>query len=563
MTRRRERRSATDLRAFRLRSDFWILFVGVVYFFLPPQGILAVASSEEFTFDRYDIFIGTAMRQTVLTGHLLGGDMMELAVVNIREDDDRILRIFTFGDDGWVSKIETTLPSSVLFVDVANINGRDRLIAYEPSGLSWFEPESATMRKLVKVTTNYNVTSDGLGYAGSGTKGPADEGEIPNIDISRDLNHDGLDDLVLPDVDGFWISIQKSDGSFTDVVKLGPPEPFQDAIALGDTRSYGEVGISPLTVPWYLSRVYEMDYNQDGRSDLVFWNEDHFDVHLQDERGQFSREAVSFTCDVPFDTDGAYSNIFGYADGNAFSLLVGFRRKTERTMLIAIRDMNGDGYADFLTHTLKGRSILRQQSRYAVYLGKPSSAGIVFERHASATIQPRGKRGGMEHGGYSSLWLMDIDGDGQVDILRGDVKMGTRAMVRALVGDSITMGAEVYRMEDGVYPDHATTKRMLKADVDFSGGRDAGFAPFVLVGDVNGDNRSDVLAGKNRGEMHVFLGVPRSELFAEKPQRVGIPLPGDERNTWLVDLNQDNKEDVLMHFPSTTEPHRVSMLITR
>ena len=47
------------------------------------------------------------------------------------------------------------------------------------------------------------------------------------------------------------------------------------------------MGITALTVPWYLSRIHEMDYNQDGRNDLVFWNEDHFDVHLQDECGQF------------------------------------------------------------------------------------------------------------------------------------------------------------------------------------------------------------------------------------------------------------------------------------
>ena len=41
--------------------------------------------------------------------------------------------------------------------------------------------------------------------------------------------------------------------------------------------------------PWSQSRVHEMDYNRDGRRDLVFWNEDHFEVHLQDERGLFDR----------------------------------------------------------------------------------------------------------------------------------------------------------------------------------------------------------------------------------------------------------------------------------
>ena len=29
------------------------------------------------------------------------------------------------------------------------------------------------------------------------------------------------------------------------------------------------------------------------RGDLVYWSEDHFEVHLQDERGRFARAAVA------------------------------------------------------------------------------------------------------------------------------------------------------------------------------------------------------------------------------------------------------------------------------
>ncbi len=40
-------------------------------------------------------------------------------------------------------------------------------------------------------------------------------------------------------------------------------------------------------------------------------------------------------------------------------------------------------------------------------------------------------------------------------------------------------------------------------------------------------------------------------------------LNGDGEYTWLVDLDKDRKQDILMHHPSTTEPHRVTMLIAR
>ena len=108
-------------------------------------------------------------------------------------------------------------------------------------------------------------------------------------------------EVVVLNTDGFWIAIQQSDGSFSEAVKLGPPEPFLDEVS--DKRSYREVGINALTIPWYLSRVHVMDYDQDGRSDLVFWNRDHFEVHHQNERGLFDSIAKSFTTPVPFDSD--------------------------------------------------------------------------------------------------------------------------------------------------------------------------------------------------------------------------------------------------------------------
>jgi hypothetical protein len=75
----------------------------------------------------------------------------------------------------------------------------------------------------VEVATNYH---------------PTDEREIPHVDITRDVNGDGRDDLVGPNADGFWIVTQCRDGSFSDPVKLGPPEPFRGQIAVEDQRSY-------------------------------------------------------------------------------------------------------------------------------------------------------------------------------------------------------------------------------------------------------------------------------------------------------------------------------------
>ena len=120
------------------------------------DALRADQAAAEFTFDEYEVVTGVAKRQTVLTGFLLGGAVAELAVVHIDENDDRRLRVYAFGDVTWAPKLDATLGPEVLFVDVANIGGRDRLVTYERGRMNWFDPESATERALVAVTSNFN-----------------------------------------------------------------------------------------------------------------------------------------------------------------------------------------------------------------------------------------------------------------------------------------------------------------------------------------------------------------------------------------------------------------------
>ena len=92
---------------------------------------------------------------------------------------------------------------------------------------------------------------------------------------------------------------------------------------------------------------------------------------------------------------------------------------------------------------------------------------------------------------------------------------------------------------------------------------------------MTGDDRSDLLIGSDGG-LRVFVGVPGPDLFAGRPQSVAVTVPNDEEYTWLVDLNADGKQDVLMHHPFIlrdahgaprrppgTEPHRVTLLIAQ
>ena len=399
------------------RILFSILVFGV--FLLGCTGLFGeeveqmTPAAEEFTFDQYEVITGSAKRQTVLTGFLLGGTIAELAVVHIDENDNRHLRIYAFGDGTWAPRLDATLRPEVLFVDVANIGGRDRLITYERGNLNWFDPESAMERPLVSITSNFK---------------PPRSGEIPHVDITRDVNADDRDDLVVPDSDGFWVFIQMSNGTFAEKVKIGPSTEME-RIRGADGYRYA---------PWSQSRVHEIDYDRDGRTDLVFWNEDHFEVHLQDEHGLFASVATTFKTDVAFDSDRLSLLTTGDMTGK---------------VLHSLTDLNGDGVADMVVFKLSGKDISSKHSSYEVHFGAPTpDGGIVFSQGVDIAFQSDKKI-------QLGLDRHDFNSDGQVELMITTIdieflKGSPWKSIKGFMGDDIWLDIEFYQMEEGRYPRH-------------------------------------------------------------------------------------------------------------
>ncbi len=393
------------------------------------------------TFEQYEVLTGSAKRQTVLAGFLLGGAVADLAVVNIEKSGDRRLRIYAFSGGSWAPTLDATMRPGVLFVDVANIAGGDRLITYERGRLNWFDPESATERALVAVTSNFK---------------PPRRGEIPHVDITRDVNADDRDDLVLPDSNGFWVFIQMAGGAFADPVKLAPSAGAGMTIEAPGYR-YS---------PWDHGRVHEMDYDRDGRSDLVFWNEDHFEVHRQDEHGLFTPAATTFTTDVAFDSDDPASLAAPQGirhrrrDHMPTGGSAGHRLAMTGRVLHSLTDMNGDGVTDLVVFSLKVKSMWSANSTYEVHFGSPThDGGTVFAPEVGTEIQSNGLPVGM--------LPRDLDHDGQVDMMFTTIEIGVFKTLGMFIGAIFTGSApltlEIYSMEGGIYSDkpNATRKTRL------------------------------------------------------------------------------------------------------
>ena len=516
---------------------------------LPPQ----------VAFDRYEVVTDSAERQTVLTGFLLGGPIAELAVVSVDEHDGRRLRIYAFAGSAWRPSLDIALGPEVRFVDIANIGGEDRLVTYESGRLSWLDPKRGTGELLVAVPSDFASPR---------------HREVPHVDITRDVNGDGRDDLVVPDSAGFQVFVQAGDGTFANPVGIGPPTDMS-RIRGADGYRYD---------PWSQSRVHAIDYDGDGRRDLAFWNGDHFAVHLQEADGRFRAVAETFTTEVGFDSDKLSSLATGDMTGR---------------VLHALSDVNGDGVGDLAILALAGASSSSKESSYEVHLGTRTPDGRTeFAPSADIVFRSPGRI-------QLAVDRHDLDGDGQAELMFTTIDVaslsgGLFKRLKGAMGDDTWLHLEFYRAGRGVFGDAANARRPMALDGAPSH-REPGWVPLdvvlrgglherrrtqdgyrrafnrtLLIGDVTGDGRSDLLIETTPWALEAFAGVPGPELFARIPQTVAVELPNDGEYTWLSDLNRDGRQDIVIHHPFTlrdphggrlrppgAERHRVTLLLSR
>ncbi len=547
----------------------------------------ADAQPAEYTFDRHFIDIGPALRQTVLTGFLLGGDVADLVVVQIEEDGDRRVRVYAFEESTgmvgsrngerpeenvkrspprthgtWKLRMDARLRPGVTFVDVACIGNRDRLITSEPGRLNAWDPDSATEYELVSVTTGFQTPH---------------EGEVPHVDVTRDVNGDGRVDLVVPGVEGFKVFVQMESGAFADPVVTGPPADL-DPILGADGYRYD---------PWSVSQVHEFDYNGDGRVDLVSWNGNRFEAHLQGSQGLFDPDPSTFTVEARFDTDDFTVLATGAMTGK---------------VLHSFTDMNGDGIADMVIYSLEGVQIDDKRSAYEVHFGaRGSNGGVRFASGVDVAIQSDGNI-------QLAMECLDFNGDREPGLVVTSIEKkylenSIFKRIKGFMGDDVWLNLAFYRMEAGRVPNRPNATRRIQLDgapsprepgwvpldVVLMGGRHAhrndrndrddyrrAFNKNLFFGDVTGDGRLDLLVEWTHRELHVFAGVPEPDLFALQPQKVAVELPNDGEYAWMADLNRDGRQDIVMHHPFTkrdahgapmeltgTEPQRVTYLIAR
>ena len=475
---------------------------------------LAVAvtpvASADLAYDSFVVDTGEATTHTLLHGRLTGGGTDDLIVFRHYEDV-RQMAVYSFDGSGWTPIHVADVPPDVIFVDMMELGGEDRLLMFRRDHLEWLDPESWTRVPLIAASTIYQIA-------------PLD---VPEVSVATDLNGDGLDDVALPGFDGYTVWLQQADGGLSPPVGLNVDHTARTGFR---------------TTSYRARDIYQLDYDGDSRSDLAFWHGDGLVVYRGTNNG-FATAPVAVAVPVAVLTDDV-----------TVSIGFGGTLDQTQTMLMGVADFNGDGVDDIATGTMDIGGLFDQSTSYDFHFGQRRNGTTVFQPQPDTSISADGIQGVIEQS--------DFDGDGGVDFGLFSFKLGIGSLLGALMTGTVGFNVDFYAMGQDAYPDDPNVRRRVRVRLDLVSGRIAG--NWVAVGDLTGDGRQDLVVQVDASRFEVYPGTGDERLFAKRPEMVEVDL-SDEGNVELADLNGDGRDDMFMVYrpQDDIEYRRVGVALSR
>ncbi len=328
-----------------------------------------------------------------------------------------------------------------------------------------------------------------------------------HLRLLGDINGDGRADVVGFGGRGVWVALGVPDGTFAPATRV--LNTFGSAPSGG---SWGRIeGVrQDITHPRHLA-----DVNGDGRDDIVGFGDKGTWVSLGQSDGSFG------------DANFALPSFGGDSSAGGWGTVEARSREIYPRLL---GDVNGDGRADIVGFGGRGVSVALGQED-----GGFTEANRVLNSFGNAPAA-----GGWEGLRHPRL-LGDVNGDGRSDI----VGFGEH-------GTSVSLG-----QSDGTFSEPSVVLKSFGADPDAGN-----WAPIAdvdgnptfyprLLGDVNGDDRADIIGFGNRATW-VALGqgdgtfsdpVRVLDYFGAAEDAGGFRVDSDVR--LVGDVNGDGRDDIV------------------
>jgi hypothetical protein len=207
----------------------------------------------------------------------------------------------------------------------------------------------------------------------------------------------------------------------------------------------------------------------------------------------------------------------------------------ETTALRAIaRDIDGDGLADLVIDRGAG-TLLRSRHSTEIYFNR--GRGVALSAAPDARIQLNGS--------LAVVDLVDLDGDGRIELFQTTVTFGIIQLIRMLVTRRIEADLRVYALAGpGAFGVEPAWSGRVSLRLDFAAGRVADLTP-TTAGDWNGDRIRDLLYGAGTNRLGIRLGRSEGAEPGFGSQVATQDLP-EARAVEVFDVDGDGLDDLIL-----------------
>jgi hypothetical protein len=349
---------------------------------------------------------------------------------------------------------------------------------------------------------------------------PSDD-EVRRKEFLRDVDADGIVDVIVPERTGFGIYRGLGGGKFAP--RQGIACPPVATIGVGDDQLS-----SSLHASYFFANPTIADWDADGKPDLVLAQDDWISV-FRTAGGTVSPAPVT-NLKIP--------------GVKAFSLDAEKPFELDFTMPMVLKDLNDDHRVDAaLTHVGTGTT--------RVFLNSETPEEAF--RNPARVVRAKGIT--------FLAFFVDLDGDRREDLIlpRMD-KIGIWSIVKAIVTKSVPVEAQFFYQRkdvprDQTYPDEPDFQRSFEIPIAIHSkgdGLDVGTSVIVsLDGDFDGDGLKDLVNRTDDDKIAIYPGLPGRRGVAEKPA-VELEIKNTDDYRFVLpmvdDLNGDGRADLVLRY---------------
>ncbi len=456
----------------------------------------------------------------VIEANLLSPKQKQLVLIGEDKQKNRLLAVYNQQTDGRYKYFsEVKIPQSFLSIDRLTTKSGHKIIFHSNSQLLEYSPDNNQFLKIADVSSIY-------------LKSKADY--LSTRNFSKDINGDGLDDILIFDFKKIHLFIQQESGHFfQQSLEILPKIQQND-----DSATYLE------------KQLYHADLNGDQKVDLITVIDDGLLIYPQNQQGAFLQQPVKIQ--LPINVSARNWWEIRGADGESADQSALSHRTIDK-----IVDINNDKVPDLLVRLSMSEGVLDRQNDYEIYSGKINNGITSFSAKPDSIIQSDGTS--------IELKLIDLDGDNHFELMLQSLDIGISQIIGALISGSIDQDVDIFKMdENSLFDEDSNVNKEVDLKFSLSSGKSG--APVVQVEDFNGDGLKDLMFSSGKKKLKIYLGTTRKRLFKRRPVKHKVLLPADGNYLETRDLNKDGKQDIIIRYGRQDEEalkNKVVILISQ